>query len=86
MRELQLRSVFVPAACWVLLGASAAVAESETTLPKDWHYGAYLDVSYPLNFNFPDNHRWRSKVTTPITNEVTPNIVLGYVRKDPTPD
>ncbi len=47
-----------------------------------WHYGAYLDLSYPIDFNFPDNRRWRSKVTTQRVNELTPNMVLGYVRKD----
>lgn len=47
-----------------------------------WHYGAYLDLSYPVDFNFPDNRRWRSKVTTQRVNELTPNMVMGYIRKD----
>ena len=50
--------------------------------PTDWHYGLYLDLSYPVDFNFPENHRWRSKVTTQRVNELTPNMALGYVRKD----
>ena len=49
---------------------------------RQWHYGAYLDLSYPIDFNFPDNRRWRSKVTTQRVNELTPNMVMGYVRKD----
>jgi hypothetical protein len=49
---------------------------------RQWHYGAYFDLSYPVDFNFPDNRRWRSKVTTQRVNELTPNMVLGYVRKD----
>ena len=50
--------------------------------PTAWHYGLYLDLSYPVDFNFPENHRWRSKVTTQRVNELTPNMGLGYVRKD----
>jgi hypothetical protein len=46
-----------------------------------WQYGAYLDVSYGLNFNFPENHQFRSRGTTPRTNELAPNMALGYVRK-----
>src|SRR5262245_35539709 len=56
-------------------------AQAESTKPL-WHYGAYLDLSYPIDFNFPDNRRWRSKVTTQRVNELTPNMVMGYVRKD----
>jgi hypothetical protein len=48
----------------------------------EWTYGAMVDVAYGLNFNFPDNHRWRSKETTPRTNELAPNMVLGYIRKE----
>jgi hypothetical protein len=55
--------------------------KSESTT-QQWHYGAYLDLSYSVDFNFPDNRRWRSKVTTQRVNELTPNMVLGYVRKD----
>ena len=51
-------------------------------LKSSWHYGAYLDLSYPIDFNFPENHRWRSKATTQRVNELTPNMALGYVRKD----
>jgi hypothetical protein len=65
-----------------------AVETSSTTTPTAehttplWRYGAYLDLSYPIDFNFPENHRWRSKVTTQRVNELTPNMVMGYVRKD----
>ncbi len=48
----------------------------------NWHYGAYLDLSYIGNFNFPDNHLWRSRTTAFHHNEVSPNMGLGYVRKD----
>ncbi|MGQ0810928.1 MAG: outer membrane beta-barrel protein [Nitrospiraceae bacterium] len=61
---------------------------TEPTQPPSslWHYGAYLDVSYIVNFNFPENHLWRSRTTAARHNELAPNMVLGYVRKDATVD
>ncbi|MGQ0666441.1 MAG: hypothetical protein ACT4O4_05345, partial [Nitrospiraceae bacterium] len=50
----------------------------------NWHYGAYLDVSYIVNFNFPDNDLWRSRSTASHHNKVAPNMALAYVRKDAT--
>ena len=65
---------------------SAEARETENRQPESakrlWHYGAYLDLSYPIDFNFPDNRQWRSKVTTQRVNELTPNMIEGYVRKD----
>lgn len=55
------------------------LTEAATT---DWHYGAYVDVSYIGNFNFPDNHLWRSRTTAFHHNELSPNMGLAYVRKD----
>jgi hypothetical protein len=71
------------------LGQEKPKAESaQTALPADtsseWHYGAYLDVGYVANFNFPDNDLWRSRSTASRHNQVAPNMVLAYVRKDPT--
>ena len=45
-------------------------------------YGAYLDLSYPIDFNFPRGPSVASKVTTQRVNELTPNMALAYVRKD----
>jgi len=59
----------------------STASESST---DDWHYGAYLDLSYIVNFNFPENRRWRSRTTTERNNELTPNMGLVYVRKDAT--
>jgi hypothetical protein len=73
-------------ALWFPSEGGMAKAQAEEAGPGLWHWGAYLDVSYPINFNFPENHRWRSKITTPRTNEFTPNMALGYVRKDVGPD
>lgn len=50
--------------------------------PQDWHYGAYVDVGYIGNFNFPDNHLWRHRATASHHNELSPNMGLAYVRKD----
>ncbi|MDH4369875.1 MAG: porin [Nitrospira sp.] len=58
-------------------------AAGEEPSQSDWHYGGLLDLSYELNFNFPDNHLWRSKTTTPSVNEPALNMAVGYVRKDP---
>lgn len=55
---------------------------SATGLPADWHYGAYVDLSYIVNFNFPENHLWRSRSTAFRHNELAPNMALAYVRKD----
>jgi hypothetical protein len=59
-----------------------APASAETKDVSDWHYGGFLDLSYPINFNFPENHRWRSRSTVSRHNELAPNMVVGYVRKD----
>ena len=52
------------------------------SIPSDWHYGAYVDVGHIGNFNFPDNHLWRSRATAAHHNELSPNMGLAYVRKD----
>jgi hypothetical protein len=71
----------------LILESDALVAGHEDqSLPHRtaslWQYGAYLDLSYILNFNFPENHLFRSRGTTPRTNEFAPNMALGYFRKD----
>jgi hypothetical protein len=76
---------------WVLLvpALSAQGASLEGDPPATlaeasglWHYGAYLDVGYAANLNFPDNDRWRSRSTASRHNQPAPNMVLAYVRKD----
>jgi hypothetical protein len=61
--------------------APREVAEKEPVRSL-WHYGAYLDLTYAIDFNFPENHLWRSKVTTQRVNEFNVNVALAYVRKD----
>lgn len=70
----------------LLLGlmASPVQAEEPKAESTDWHYGAYLDLNYTVNFNFPENHRFRSRTTVARHNELAPNMGLGYLRKDAT--
>ena len=52
------------------------------TSPGIFQASLYLDASYPLDFNFPENHRFRSRGTTPRVNEFSPNMGLLYVGKE----
>jgi hypothetical protein len=52
--------------------------------PPDWHYGGFVDLGYSLNFNFPENHLFRNRSTTPRVNELDLNMAGIYGRKDPT--
>jgi hypothetical protein len=54
----------------------------EQPVANDWHYGAYLDLTYPIDFNYPENHLWRSKGTTQRVNEFNANMAMAYVRKE----
>jgi hypothetical protein len=49
-----------------------------------WHYGGFIDLGYSLDFNFPANHFFRDRSTTPRVNELNLNMIAGYVRKDAT--
>jgi hypothetical protein len=49
---------------------------------SDWHYGGFLDLGASIDFNFPDNHQFRSRSTTPRANELDLNMAGVYVRKD----
>lgn len=77
-------SSLIPALTLAEESGSASPLSTSFEPPPDWHYGAYLDLSYIQNFNFPENHQWRSRTTTPRNNELTPNMALIYVRKDAT--
>lgn len=65
-----------------VVNLSLVFGEEAPSSSSEWHYGATLDLSYALDFNFPENHRWRSKGTTPRVNELAPNMAMGYVRKE----
>ena len=64
-------------------GSSSASTESAWA---NWHYSAYLDIAYLLDFNFPENHLWRSRTTSNRFNEFAPNMGFLNVRKDTTTD
>ena len=57
----------------------------EVQLPN-WHYGGFVDLGYSLDFNFPENHLFRNRSTTPRVNELDLNMGGVYVRKDATID
>jgi hypothetical protein len=56
--------------------------ESEQTDPK-WQYGAFVDLAYPLDFNHPANHLFRSRGTAFRTDSVWLNMAGAYARKKP---
>ena len=59
-------------------------SENTKSQLSDWHYGGFLDLGYSLDFNFPENHQFRGRSTTPRVNELDVNIGGVYVRKDAT--
>ncbi len=74
---------------WVLMASATVEASSGPNAATEidaaasvWHYGAYLDVGYIVNFNFPENHLWRNRVTAARHNEFAPNMAYASVRKD----
>ncbi|MGZ8365301.1 MAG: outer membrane beta-barrel protein, partial [Nitrospira sp.] len=66
----------------ISVSGSSSLTDSVAT---DWHYGAYVDVGYIGNFNFPDNQLWRNRATAAHHNQFAPNMGLAYVRKDASP-
>ena len=62
-------------------------AETGKEVPPEslWEFGGYLDLGYTLDFNFPDNHQWRSKNTTSRVNELKLNVAFAYLRRPSIP-
>ncbi|HJR77529.1 MAG TPA: outer membrane beta-barrel protein [Nitrospiraceae bacterium] len=85
MKVVRLFLLMIAMCACLAMRAWPAFAQSGSSPngPSPWQYGGLVDLSYALNFNFPENHQWRSKETTPRTNELAPNMVLGYVHKEP---
>lgn len=85
-RRLVVRQLIVPLVLSLNISLTIPIAllyaEDAAPVATDWHYGAFLDVSYAVNFNFPENHRFRHRSTTPRQNEFAPDMALAYVRKD----
>jgi hypothetical protein len=59
-------------------------AETEQQSSSEWQYGGFADVAYPLNFNHPANHLFRSRGTAFRTDSVWLNMAGVYARKRPT--
>ncbi|HET6678639.1 MAG TPA: outer membrane beta-barrel protein [Nitrospira sp.] len=53
---------------------------------SDWHLSAYADLAYLLDFNFPENHLWRSRSTSQRVNELAPNMGFLNLTKEMTTD
>ncbi|MCC2643435.1 MAG: uncharacterized protein K0S45_3848, partial [Nitrospira sp.] len=60
------------------------VSKGPSALWPDWHYGGFVDLGYSLDFNFPQNHLFRNRGTTPRVNELDLNMAGAYIRKDAT--
>ena len=57
--------------------------ETQQTDPPKWHYGGFVDLAYPLDFNHPGNHLFRNRGTAFHTDSVWLNMAGAYVRKKP---
>ncbi len=55
--------------------------QTEPAKPR-WQYGGLIDLGYSLDFNFPSNHLFRKRGTTPRVNELDLNMAGAYFRKD----
>lgn len=85
MNPIMAAAVCLGSMAWAVWAPAVPVyAESGTGESRAWRYGATVDLSYGLDFNFPENHRWRSKATTPRVNEFAPNVAMGYAKKEAT--
>jgi len=59
-------------------------AGAQKTESPEWHYGGFVDLGYSLDFNFPENHLFRNRTTTPRVNELDLNMGGVYIRKEAT--
>jgi hypothetical protein len=57
--------------------------EEDSVPPKPWRVGAIVDVLYSVNSNFPANHVYRGRSTTPRTGELTLDYVAAYLLHTP---
>lgn len=48
-----------------------------------WAVGGFVDTQYIVNSNSPDNHIFRGTSVSSRTGEFSPNLLVGYVRRDP---
>jgi putative OmpL-like beta-barrel porin-2 len=58
-------------------------AKPDDQPPKPlWQYGAFADLGYLLDFNYPPNHLFRDRSTTFKVNELDLNMAVVYVKKE----
>ena len=62
--------------------ASSARSDEIVELNAIGTWGAYLDLSYPANFNSGEPHSWRSKLTTNRLSQFSPNMGMIYFRRE----
>jgi hypothetical protein len=58
--------------------------QAENPQLSQWHFGGFVDLGYSLNFNFPENGRFRNRATTPRGNEFVLNMGGISMSKDAT--
>ena len=63
--------------------AFAQDEHDEKQQDHEWQYGGFADLAYPLDFNHPANHLFRSRGTAFRTDSVWLNMAAVYVRKKP---
>ena len=60
-----------------------AEAQTDQVSPAPrWQYGAFADLGYLLDFNYPANHLFRDRSTTFKVNELDLNMAALYVKKE----
>ena len=64
-------------------GQEPVDAENEQQASSEWQYGGFVDAAYPLNFNHPANHLFRSRGTVFRTDSLWLNMAGIYARKKP---
>ncbi len=76
-------SLSVALLCGTLSLPDHCALGAEVTDPDSaYRWDAYLDLSYPVNFNFSQPHLWRSKLTTDRLNQLSPNLGALDARKE----
>jgi len=68
----------------VVHGQQPVAEENAQPSSSEWQYGAFADLAYPLDFNHPANHLFRSRGTAFRTDSVWLNMAGIYARKKPT--
>ena len=79
-------SVLLIITCSVAEGQDSSEEQDEQQSNPKWQYGGFVDLAYPLDFNHPANHLFRSRGTAFRTDSVWLDMAGFYVRKRPSED